>query len=203
MRIVVLERNWWALGLRGAVAVLFGLVALLHPTIGFVALVALVGAWLLVDGVLAVVAAVVGTERRVRWWPLLAEGGTGIAAGAAAYLLPGLTVSALLYIVAAWAGLTGAFRVIAALRVRHAIEGEWLLMASGVLSLLFGALLATSPATGVVTLALGVGVFALLEGLMLLVLAARLYDEWRTYGSPVHYRRSPSPWDSPHTPGRS
>ena len=89
MRIAVLEKNWWALALRGCLAVLFGLVSLARPTVRFVALEALFGAWWLLDGVLAVAAAVVGTERRARWWPLVAEGGVGIVAGATAYLVPG------------------------------------------------------------------------------------------------------------------
>lgn len=170
-----LRRNWWALAVRGAVAGLFGLFALTRPTTSFIVIVALFGAWWLIDGALTIVAALFAAERRERWWPLVAEGMVSVALGAALYLVPGITVTVLLYLVAAWAIATGAFRVVAAIRLRNAIDSEWLLGTTGVLAILFGLLVLVSPESGAIALTIAVGVFALLYGIMLMVLSARLY----------------------------
>ena len=170
----VLARNWWALALRGAIAALFGVFALARPTTSFIFLVALFGAWWLADGALAIVAAVVAARRRERWWPLIAEGVASIALGAALYLIPGITVRILLWFVGAWAVVSGAFRIVAAVRLRSFIDGEWLLGATGVLAVLFGLLVIASPETGAIALTVAIGVFALLYGLLLGVLAVRL-----------------------------
>jgi uncharacterized membrane protein HdeD (DUF308 family) len=177
----VLRRNWWALALRGLVAGLFGLFTLVRPTAPFIVLVALLGAWFLADGVLAVVSAVLSAERGTRWIALVAEGAVGVIAGAALYLVPGITLLALLYVVAVWAVLTGSLRVWAATRLRRIVESEWLLGASGLLSILFGLLVAVSPDTGAVSLTIAIGVYALLFGILLVVLSARLLAYGREY----------------------
>ena len=178
----VLRRNWWALAVRGLIAGLFGLFALVRPTTSFIVIVALFGAWWLADGVLAIVAAVLAARRRERWWPLIAEGIVGIALGAALYLVPGITVRTLLLFVGAWAILTGAFRLVAAIRLRSIIDGEWLLGATGLLSIMFGLLVIVSPTTGAIALTVAAGVFALLYGILMIVLAARLLSLGRGRG---------------------
>src|SRR5215216_2831266 len=120
----VLARNWWALVLRGVFAVLFGLAAFFWPAITLAALVLLFGAYALADGLFAVVAAITGADRQTRWWALLLEGIAGILAATATVLWPGLTALALLYLIAAWAILTGVLEIVAAVRLRREIEGE-------------------------------------------------------------------------------
>lgn len=181
--IEVLERNWWALALRAAVAVAFGVFALTRPEIAFVVVVALFGGWMTVDGILAIAAASYAAERRVRWWPIAAEGITGIVIGAVLYLLPGINVLVLLYAVALWGVASGAFRVVAALRLRRILDGELLMALCGALSVLFGLLVAVSPQTGVLTLTSSVGMFAIVYGLLFAVLGARLYSFSRWHQS--------------------
>src|SRR6266446_3225102 len=100
---VVLVRNWWALALRGALAVLFGVAAFVMPGLTLVVLIALFGAYALIDGVLAIVAGVKAAEHHERFGSLLWRGVLGIAAGLVAFILPGATAVVLTLIIGAWA----------------------------------------------------------------------------------------------------
>src|SRR5918998_4688562 len=97
----VLSRNWWALALRGLVAIVFGVLAFVWPGITLWALILLFGAYMLVDGVFAIVAAVRAAGDDARWWLLLVEGILGVLAGLVAFVWPGLTAPGLLCLVAA------------------------------------------------------------------------------------------------------
>ena len=121
---VLLARNWWALALRGLAAILFGIAALVVPHIALVVLIALFGAYALVDGVFAIVSAVRAAERHMRWWPLLVEGLAGIVVGVLTFVWPGLTALVLLYFIASWAIVTGVFEILAAVRLRREITGD-------------------------------------------------------------------------------
>src|SRR5712671_7164087 len=76
-----LARNWWAVALRGVFAILFGIVAMLKPGITLAALVLLFSAYMLVDGIFAIVAAVRAVRRREQWGWLVLEGIADLAAG--------------------------------------------------------------------------------------------------------------------------
>ena len=169
-----LAGKWWALLLRGVLAVLFGLVALFLPGLTLWALVLLFGAYALVDGIFAIVSAVRAAERHMRWWPLLVEGVAGIVIGVLTFVWPGLTALALLYFIASWAIVTGVFEILAAIRLRREIRGEWLLALTGVLSVVFGLLLFIFPGAGALTVVWLIGVYALVFGVVLVGLALRL-----------------------------
>ena len=171
---VVLARNWWALALRGLTAILFGIAALVVPHIALVVLIALFGAYALVDGVFAIVSAVRAAERHMRWWPLLVEGLAGIVVGVLTFVWPGLTALVLLYFIASWALVTGVFEILAAIRLRQEITGEWLLALTGVLSVVFGLLLIIFPWAGALTVVWLIGIYALVFGVLLVGLALRL-----------------------------
>ena len=171
---VVLARNWWALALRGLTAILFGIAALVVPHIALVVLIALFGAYALVDGVFAIVSALRAAERHLRWWPLLVEGLAGIVLGALTFVWPGVTALVLLYFIASWALVTGVFEIVAAIRLRQGITGEWLLWLSGVLSVVFGLLLIIFPGAGALTVVWLIGIYALVFGVLLVGLALRL-----------------------------
>jgi uncharacterized membrane protein HdeD (DUF308 family) len=171
----ILERNWWAIGLRGLIAVVFGLIALARPDIGLIVLLAFLGAWWLVDGIFSIIAAVYAAENRLRWWPLLVEGITGIVLGAAIYFYPGPTTLVLLLFVAAWAIVTGSFRIVAAVRLRREVENEWLLILSGVISLVLGVLVWLFPQRALPALVITIGIFALILGIAQIMFSVRLY----------------------------
>ena len=170
----VLARNWWALALRGLFAVVFGLLAFALPGPTLVALVILFGAYSLVDGIFALVAAVRAAEAHERWWLFVLEGIAGIAAGLITFMWPGITALVLLYLIAWWALITGIFEIAAAIRLRKEITGEWVLALGGVASVIFGLILLFRPGTGALAVVWLIGTYALVFGLLLLLLAFRL-----------------------------
>ncbi len=169
----VLTRNWWALALRGIFAVLLGLAAFVLPGVTLAVFVALFGAYAVIDGVLAIIAGVRAAERHERWWSPVLKGLAGIVAGVLAFVWPALTALALLYLIAAWAIVTGVLEIVAAVHL-HRAHGEWLLVTNGVLSILFGLLAIVWPGAGFLTLLWMIGVYAIVFGVILLVLAFRL-----------------------------
>ena len=173
-----LGRNWWALALRGVAAILFGILAFAWPGITLFVLVLFFGAYMLVDGIFAIVAAVRVAGEEDRWWLLLIQGILGVLAGLVAFFWPGLTALALLYFIAAWAIVTGIMEIVAAIRLRQEIEGEWALGLSGLLSVIFGILLVVLPApAGLLSLVWLVGAYAVATGVLLLILAFRVRSE--------------------------
>src|SRR5579864_3237021 len=166
-----LAKNWWALALRGLVAVLFGLLTFFLPGITLITLVLLFGVYALVDGVFNVIAFFRVASHH---WALLIEGIIGIIAGVLTFAWPGITAIVLLYLIAFWAIFTGVFEIIAGIRLRKAIANEWLLIVMGVLSLLFGVLILFAPGAGALAIILWIGAYALVFGVFLLALAFRL-----------------------------
>lgn len=169
----MLAGNWWALLLRGIAAVLFGLAALLWPGLTLFVLVAFFGAYVLVDGIFALVAGVRGSGGRRRWL-LLAEGVLGVVAGLVTFFWPGITALVLLYIIAFWAIFTGVLEVAMAISLRREIENEWLMGLSGVLSVVFGVILAVLPGVGLLSLVWLIGIYALVFGIALIALGFRV-----------------------------
>jgi uncharacterized membrane protein HdeD (DUF308 family) len=167
-----LSRNWWTLALRGLAAVIFGILAYVWPDITFTVLVLFFGAYVLWDGIFGLIGAFrTQSDRR---WPLILEGLVGIAAGLFTFFWPGAATLALLLIIGAWAIITGVFEIIAAIRLRKEIEGEWLMLISGLLSVLFGIALIVWPAAGLVAVTWLIGAYAILFGILLIVLGFRL-----------------------------
>jgi uncharacterized membrane protein HdeD (DUF308 family) len=164
--------NWWALLLRGIAAVLFGLAALFWPGLTLFVLVIFFGAYALVDGIFAITAGIRGSGGRR--WLLLAEGVLGVLAGLVAFFWPDITALVLLYVIAAWAIFTGILKVVLAISLRREIENEWLMILSGVLSVVFGVILAVLPGVGLLSLVWLVGIYAVIFGVALIVLGFRV-----------------------------
>jgi len=170
----MLARNWWIVVLRGVLAVLFGIMCFAWPGITLAALVLLYGAYALVGGVFALVSAVVGRPLREPWWALLIEGVAGIAVGIMTFFWPGITALALLFLIAAWAIVTGVFQIVAAIRLRREIQGEWLLALSGLLSVLFGVALVVRPGAGALAVIWLIGAYSIAFGVLFIALGFRL-----------------------------
>jgi len=181
----VLALNWWALALRGIVAVIFGLIAFFIPVATLYALTILFGAYALIDGIVSLVAAVRSARHGEHWWPLLLEGIAGVGAAIITMLWPLLTLVVLIYIIAAWAMITGILEIAAAIRLRRFIRGEWLLVLTGVASIVFGFLLFTAPGPGAIVIAWWIGAYVFVFGLLMLGLAFRL-RRWSGGLSPQH-----------------
>ena len=169
----LLAQNWWAVALRGVFAILFGLVALFVPGATILSLVLFFSAYMLVDGVLGIVAAVKAAGRHQRWGLFVLEGILNIATGVVAFVWPGLTAVVFVLMLAAWSLLTGVLMVVAAFRLNPAFGRGWLVF-SGIVSVLFGIALVIAPVVGLVVLTWWLGAYAVAFGVALLVLAFKL-----------------------------
>jgi uncharacterized membrane protein HdeD (DUF308 family) len=169
----LVSRYWWAIALRGVVAIIFGVLAFVWPGVTLAALILLFGAYALVDGIAAIVVGIKEYGERERWWATLLGGLVSVAAGVVAFLMPGLTALTLVTLIALWAMIRGALEIVAAVRLRHVIKGEWLLALGGVLSIVFGLALIAFPGAGAVALVWWIGAYAVALGIMLLILGFR------------------------------
>ena len=172
--VIVLARNWWALVLRGLFGVLFGIMAFVWPGVTLAVVALLYGAYALVDGVFAITAAVVGSRSDIPWWALAVEGLLGITVGVITFCWPGITELALILMIAAWSVVTGVFEIVAAIRLRKEVRGEWLLALSGMLSILFGGILVVFPVAGAVAISWLIGAYAITFGVLFMFLGFRL-----------------------------
>ena len=169
-----LARMWWAVTLRGALAIVFGILAFLWPELFWFAVVIMFAAYALADGVLSLIAAVRGDRAAGPRWALALGGVVSIAAGGLAIAWPEITEFVLLCVIAGWAIATGVLSIAAAIRLRREIRGEWVLALAGVLSIVLGVGLVLLPGPGLVAIAWWVGANAIVFGALLLALGFRL-----------------------------
>ncbi|WP_394823353.1 HdeD family acid-resistance protein [Pendulispora albinea] len=169
-----LTHQWGTLVLRGILAIVFGAVALVVPGLTLLAFLLVFGVYALAEGLANIVDAVRGLRKQLPWGARLLHGIVSIAVGLIALLMPGITAIALVYYIGAWALVTGVLHIVAAIRLRHVIEGEWLLALSGLLSVAFGGLLLLAPGAGALALLLWIAGYAMAFGVLLLVLGFRL-----------------------------
>jgi uncharacterized membrane protein HdeD (DUF308 family) len=170
----LLGQSSWILFLRGTAALLFGLAALFWPGIALPVLVILFGVYAFLDGFFALVNAFRMAERHASWIPLLFEGVVGIAVGVIAFRTPGLAAVALVYVVAAWAVVTGCLEIVAAIELRKYMTGEWALGLTGLLSIVFGWLLLAQPLAGVATLVWLIGIYACVFGFLMIFVGVQM-----------------------------
>lgn len=169
-----LTYNWWAVLLRGIIALLFGLTAFFIPQVTLAVVVSLFAAFALVDGIFSIISGIRARHKTDRWWVLIIQGLLGIGAGVLTFFYPGLVAIALLYLVAAWAIVTGITEIVAAIRLRKEIRGEWLLGLSGLASVVLGVVLVAFPGTGLLVWVWWMGAYAIASGILLIVLSLRL-----------------------------
>ncbi len=175
----IYSEDWWNVALRGSIALLYGVLIFVWPAISLLALMYLFGAYALVDGIFAMVAAVRAARRERKWWPLALAGIAGVAAGLLTFAWPGITALTLLYFIAFWAVLTGVSCIAWAIQLRKEIEGEWLLALGGVMAIFFGLVFIIFPGAGALTVIWLIGAFSTAFGIVMLTLAFRLY-RWQS-----------------------
>jgi uncharacterized membrane protein HdeD (DUF308 family) len=175
----------WSLALRGVIAIVFGVLAILWPAVTLVALALLFGAYALVSGVAEIFAAFRRQPDATRRTALVLAGVLSVAAGIVALVWPGVTALALVVIVGVWAVVTGALEIWAATR----LPGQWLSLLFGVVTMLIGVLVLIRPGIGAVALALTIGAYAIVAGALMLA------ESWRIHrsmtGTP-HDRMAPA-----------
>jgi uncharacterized membrane protein HdeD (DUF308 family) len=180
-----INRLWWLVLVRGICAILFGIAAFAWPGATIEALVLLFGFYVLVDGTVAVLLGFQQRGEDERWWVALLEGFAGIAIGLLTLFWPGTTATVLLFFIAAWAIVTGVFEIAAAIGLRTVITGEWALIVSGALSVVFGVLLIVQPSTGAVALIWLLGAYTISFGVLFCLLAFELRRLGQTLEGPL------------------
>jgi uncharacterized membrane protein HdeD (DUF308 family) len=164
--------------MRGALGIVFGLIAIFLPGVTMLSLVLVFSAYALVDGVFAIMAAVRAMRQHERWGFLLLEGVVNIIAAAIAFLWPAITVVSFVFLVGTWAILSGGLMLSAAIRL-NADHGRWWLALGGLASVVYGVLLIAAPFIGALVLTWWLGAYAIVFGFALLAVAVKLYKRRR------------------------
>jgi uncharacterized membrane protein HdeD (DUF308 family) len=172
----ILAARWWVVGLRGLLGIAFGFICLLVPAAAILALVLLFSAYMLVDGTLAIISGIKAARGGERWGLLALEGVVDIAAGAIAFLWPAITAVAFVLLIAIWAIISGGLMLVAAFSLNKE-HGRWWLALGGIASTIFGIVLLIAPIVGAVVLTWWLGAYALVFGVLLLVLAFQLHGK--------------------------
>jgi uncharacterized membrane protein HdeD (DUF308 family) len=169
----VLSRNWWLIVVRGACAIMFGLLAWSSPAITLATLVLVWGAFAMADGVIAVASALTGASDKP-WWVLALDGVVAIGAALVAMFYPGVTALVLLYVIALRAIAGGVLQIVAAIQLRKEIEGELWLALAGTASLAFGLFVIARPGAGALAVLWTIGLYAVVFGIVLVGLGFRV-----------------------------
>jgi len=172
-----LARNWWLVVLRGVLAILFGFTAFVWPDLTWVVLIMMFGIYTLVDGLVAVGTGLSRAKDSPRWWAFLVEGLVSIVAAVVALIWPQLTALIMVLVIAVWAVLTGILEIIAAVRLRHEINNEWLLALGGILSIALGVFLFLRPIAAGIAIIWTVASYAVIFGVLLIALGFRLRNQ--------------------------
>jgi uncharacterized membrane protein HdeD (DUF308 family) len=169
----VLIGNWWAMALRGVAAIVFAVFAFAAPNPTATALILVLGAYMLIDGTFAFIAARRAAHRHGRSWPLIIEGLLDITLALTCFLFPGEALVGLIYVIGFWALLSGIALATAGFGLLR-LNGHLLVIFGGALSIVLGLVLLAQPGAGVVFLAWWLGAYALLFGIVLISAAFRL-----------------------------
>ena len=169
-----LAKGWWLLLLRGIASIIFGVLAFAWPGLTLVTLVLFYGAFVLIDGVIALIAAFSNGPKPLPTWWLVVVGLLSIAAGIVTFMMPGITAILLVLFMGAWALVHGIFEIIGAIQLRKEIDNEWMLILSGVVSVLFGLIVLIAPGAGALGLIWVIAAYSIVFGITFIALALRL-----------------------------
>jgi len=180
---MLIANNWWALALRGVLGILVGVLTLLWPDVALSSLIMIFAVFAIFDGIFNLAGAWTRAREHRPWGVMVLEGIVGVVAGLIAFAWPAMAAVVLVTIIAVWAIITGVLEIMAAIRLRKQITGEWLLGLAGIASLLLGVVLLAAPLFGALVIAVWFGIYALIFGVLTTVLALRLRS-WRRTGIP-------------------
>ncbi len=186
----LMAKNWWVVLLRGLVAILFGVLAFAWPKLTLIALVILYGAYAFGDGILALAAACTGGSVTPRWW-LVIVGLAGLAAGFVTFFYPHITALILLTFIGAFAIIRGIFEIIGAIQLRKEIDNEWLLILSGVVSILFGAFVLIHPGAGALAVVWLIACYSIFFGVLMVGASFRLRSHHHHHDDHLHPPTTP------------
>ena len=167
------RRYWWLFLIRGLFGLALGVFAIIFPGATLAVAVILIGAYLIVDGIVALIKAFQIMRSDAHWWVLLLEGILSVAVGLAIFAWPGLSILSLAYLVGYWAIITGVFAIVTAFRLRAHVPGEWLYLLFAAVSIVFGCFVLFAPATGLVYIVLMISIYGFVIGFTMIALAFR------------------------------
>jgi len=171
-----LSDYWWITLIRGIIAVIFGIAAIVWPTITLAILLTIFGIFMLIEGIITFISAFQATREETSWFWLVIEGIVDFIIGVAVFAVPGITAVALLYFIAAWAIIAGAIKVITALQNRQEVSGVWLYGLGGIISIIFGLAVLINPGIGAVAIVVAIGLFAISIGVLNFAFSFMLRD---------------------------
>ena len=171
---IMLHPSWWVLLLRGAAAIIFGVLTWMQPAASAAALVLVFGAYVFVDGLLGIYTAIKSRQQSRHWWVVLLWGLTGVVVGVLTVINPAITALVLTIYIGVWALMTGVLQIVAALRLRKEIQGEWVLVLGGLLSVLFGIFVLMQPGAGMMAMLWVLATYAVIFGVLMVILAFKI-----------------------------
>jgi uncharacterized membrane protein HdeD (DUF308 family) len=174
MMIETLKRHWWVPVIRGIAAIAFGVIAFTHPVMAIATLVLFFGAWVLIDGIFRIFGAIKHRGSDSDWAWQLVIGLIGIIVGLLTFHAPQITALALVIYIAAWALMIGASEIVMAVKLRHEIKGEWLLVLMGLASIVFAVLLLWNPVAGAAAVIWLIAWYAVVLGILAIFFGFRL-----------------------------
>ncbi|NQT29084.1 MAG: HdeD family acid-resistance protein [Candidatus Saganbacteria bacterium] len=163
------DRTWGSLVLRGLFAIIIGVIAILWPGITLEVLVILFALFALLDGALAFVAAV-----ETDWWPFILSGVISVLIGLAIFIWPAPALLIIIYVIAIWAVITGIFQIVGGIAMRKQVSGEWMMILSGIASLILGSILVIFPLLGTLAYIWVFGIYAVIFGVLMVGSAFQL-----------------------------
>ena len=172
--IETLKRHWWIPVIRGIAAIVFGVIAFTHPVMAIATLVLFFGAWVLIDGIFRIFGAIKHRGSDSDWAWQLVIGLIGIIVGLLTFHAPQVTALALVVYIAAWALMIGASEIVMAVKLRHEIKGEWLLILMGLASIVFAVLLLWNPVAGAAAVIWLIAWYAVVLGILAIFFGFRL-----------------------------
>jgi uncharacterized membrane protein HdeD (DUF308 family) len=172
--LTLLFKNWWILLLKGILLIIFGILSFMNPGITLATLVLWFAIFMMIDGVISIFGVVSNWKTEEDKWLLVAEGALGLVLGFLVYRSPDTFLSFIAFVISFWAIFSGISKIAMAIQLRKEIEGEGWLILSGVLSLIFGILVFSQPGIGIATLMWIMAAFAILLGVLFILLSLKL-----------------------------
>lgn len=163
------KRPFWELLIRGILALIFGVAALVWPGVTAEILVIFFAIFMLLDGIMAVAGSVI--MRFDGWWLILIGGLAGILVGILTFVWPAITLIILVYFIAIRSFIVGLFEIIGASQIREKHEGKWLLIMAGIISIIFSLIIALRPDIGILAIVAIIALYAIFFGILLISLA--------------------------------
>ena len=105
--------------IAGLLSIAAGILILVWPSPGLLAVAIVLGAWLIVMGTFAISGAIAARDGLPGWWLLLIIGLLEIPLGVLALANPGATLAALITVAGIWAVAIGVMRVVLAFEVKR------------------------------------------------------------------------------------